>query len=47
LDLRGALQVDLVDQSDLEELLQVHFGYGATVTLEEVKFARAGGSLQP
>jgi hypothetical protein len=42
LDLRGALQVDLVDQSDLEELLQVHFGYGATVTLEEVKFARRG-----
>jgi hypothetical protein len=41
-DLRGDFQADRVDQSELEQLLQTHFGGSSSSTIEEVQYARQG-----
>ncbi len=41
-DLRSTFQADGIEQSELEQLLQMHFGGASSARIEEVQYARQG-----
>jgi hypothetical protein len=44
-DLRSTFLTDRVDQSELEQLLQLHFGGASSETNEEIQYARPGQAV--
>jgi hypothetical protein len=41
-DLRSIFQADRVEQAELEQLLQMHFGSASSATVKEIQYARQG-----